>query len=111
MVEADGSVYPCDFYVLDDWRMGCLQEERLETLVQGEVFTSFLRQGSEKPEECTACRWRGLCNGGCTTDWNTVDGRHHNRLCAAMKKYFAYAEPRLMAIAREEQRARMRSGL
>ena len=33
VVEGDGSVYPCDFFVLDQWRMGKLGEHTLEELV------------------------------------------------------------------------------
>ena len=32
IVEADGSVYPCDFYVLDEYRIGNLNEDSFETI-------------------------------------------------------------------------------
>lgn len=32
MVGADGSVYPCDFYVLDAFRLGNLRQDSLETV-------------------------------------------------------------------------------
>ena len=34
VVEADGSVYPCDFYVLDGYRLGNLREDSLEEVNQ-----------------------------------------------------------------------------
>ena len=27
VVEGDGGVYPCDFYVLDEWRLGTVGQE------------------------------------------------------------------------------------
>ncbi len=38
IVEADGSIYPCDFYVLDQWKLGNINESGLEEL------TTALRQ-------------------------------------------------------------------
>ena len=32
VVEADGSVFPCDFYALDKYRLGNLNEDRMETI-------------------------------------------------------------------------------
>lgn len=36
VVEADGSVYPCDFYVLDPWKLGNLWDTPLEALGRSE---------------------------------------------------------------------------
>ena len=32
VVEADGSVYPCDFYMLDDYKLGNFNENRLDEI-------------------------------------------------------------------------------
>ena len=37
VIEADGSVYPCDFYVLDDYRMGYIQEQTLRQLFEQDI--------------------------------------------------------------------------
>jgi len=106
VVEGDGSIYPCDFYVLDLWNTGQLGENSLEQIAESEVSRKFLLWGQDKPGECQACRWRALCNGGCKHDWiSSKDGRH-NYLCPSFKKFFAHAESRLLAIARAELAAR-----
>ena len=64
-VEANGDVFPCDFYVLDEYRMGSLLEEPLsELLPKGEAFLRAGR-GYEEEEPCLSCRYRPSCNGGC----------------------------------------------
>lgn len=100
-VEADGSVYPCDFFVLDPWRLGSLKDMSLTDLAQCERAKSFVHQGRGHPPACEGCRWLSLCNGGCRRDW--VDRDSRNFFCSSMKDFFAYAAPRLMTIARAER--------
>lgn len=105
VVEGDGSVYPCDFFVLDQWKMGNIREDSLEALAAGKQAAAFLQWGREKPAECKACRWRSLCNGGCKNDWER-SGPPHNHYCEALRTFLAYAETRLRIIARVELQAR-----
>lgn len=105
VVEGDGSVYPCDFFVLDQWKMGSIAENTLDELASSEQAKAFAQYGQEKPAECADCRWRPLCNGGCKNDWER-SGPPHNHYCDALRAFFAYAEARLCVIARAELQAR-----
>lgn len=109
VVEGDGSVYPCDFYVLDEWRMGSLLDMSLKELAESEKGKQFLLWGVQKPKECAGCRWRRICNGGCKNDWVTdEEGQPHNYYCKAFRMLLDYAMPRFQAIARAEIAARRR---
>lgn len=108
VVEADGSVYPCDFFVLDDWRIGTLHDACVSKLIESEKVNSFLRWGTEKPAECASCPYGAICNGGCKNDWITDKQGVHNYFCSAFKTLLDYALPRLQEIARAELRARGR---
>lgn len=105
VVEGDGSVYPCDFFVLDQWKMGNIKEDDLAALAAGKQAAAFLQWGREKPAECAACRWRSLCNGGCKNDWER-SGPPRNHYCEALRTFLAHAETRLRIIARAELQAR-----
>lgn len=105
VVEGDGSVYPCDFFVLDSWKMGTLGQTSLLEMADGQQARDFLQWGSEKPTACQSCRWFRICNGGCKNDWER-SGEPENHYCAALKTFFAHAEQRMLLIAREELRAR-----
>lgn len=105
VVEADGSVYPCDFYVLDEWKMGTLGSQSFAEIAASPLRAKFLTFGTEKPAECQQCRWRTLCNGGCKHDWISQDNRQRNYFCSSFQKFFSYAESRLLHIAREEYAA------
>ena len=103
VVEGDGSVYPCDFFVLDQWKMGTLRDNSLDELADSEAARKFLEWGTEKPAECGNCIWRGICNGGCKNDWYyDAEGKPHNYFCESFKAYFEYAITRLRAIAEAE---------
>lgn len=104
VVEGDGGIYPCDFFVLDEWRMGVLGESSLLDMAKSEIATKFLKWGEEKPKECYSCKYRALCNGGCKNDWITENNEVHNYYCPAFKEFFEYAERRLLFIARNEVR-------
>ena len=102
MVEADGSVYPCDFFALDEWQLGRLGEQSLREMAENETARRFLAWGQEKPADCETCTWRMLCNGGCKNDW--TQGR--NYYCEAFRMLFAHAFERMRRIARAEHAER-----
>lgn len=95
VIEADGSVFPCDFYALDAWRLGNVAGDSLSTLAQGEAARAFLHAGDVREAACRICRYFPLCRGGCRRECG--DGLHGgtNLYCGAYKAFFAYALPRL----------------
>ena len=103
VVEGDGTLYPCDFYCLDDWKLGKVGEQPLEAFLHGEREQEFLAQGERHPEECAMCACRGLCFGGCKRDWYTDETGTHNYFCPAFLRFFAHAGIRLAEIARAER--------
>jgi uncharacterized protein len=106
VAEGDGSLYPCDFYVLDEWRLGKVGEAPLEELAGGDRAKEFLAEGERKPDACRDCKWFRLCSGGCKRDWHEEDGVLKNYLCAAFQRFFGYAGDRIAHIARLEAEAR-----
>lgn len=107
VVEGDGGVYPCDFYVLDEWKLGDINTSSLDELTQCELEKRFLREGLRKPDKCSSCHWRPLCNGGCKRDWIELNGTLKNYYCEAFEMLFAHAETRIVEIARAEQMVRI----
>lgn len=102
VVEGDGGIYPCDFYVLDKWYLGKVWEAPLEVLSESDKARDFLAGGQRKPVSCQDCQWLPLCNGGCKRDWSEEDGTLKNYYCTSFRRFFDYAAPRITAIARRE---------
>lgn len=65
VIEADGSVYPCDFYVLDEYRMGYIQEQTLRELFEQDASRKFLCEKRDLSDTCQACPFLNTCRGGC----------------------------------------------
>ncbi len=103
VVEGDGSVYPCDFFVLDELKMGCLGEQTLAELSRSPIAADFCATGRGTPKNCHGCQWIRLCNGGCRRDWVGEDFNYH---CQAMQAFFPYAYPRMARIAQLERQMR-----
>lgn len=100
VVEADGSVYPCDFYVLDPHRMGNVHENTLMEMAYSAPAQAFL-SAPYVHEKCASCRYLRICRGGCRRDRDAGDAIGLNYFCPAYEKFFDYALPRLVNLARQ----------
>lgn len=65
VIEADGSVYPCDFYVLDGYNAGNIMDMDFDQIKISPAFKNFLTDQSDKSHLCNQCSVYGLCGGGC----------------------------------------------
>ena len=96
LVEADGSVYPCDFYGLDQYRLGNILSNSWAELDRGREELGFVETSLRVPEECKNCQWYPLCRNGCRRDRRVEEDRlGRNYYCRAYAGFFAYALPRL----------------
>ena len=100
VVEGDGSLYPCDFFVLDQWYMGNLHTCSVEQALNSEAGRRFQAQGQLRPEPCSACPYFPVCRGGCRRDWEGSGPETRNYYCPAFRQFFNYALPRLRQAAR-----------
>ncbi len=102
VVEADGSVYPCDFYVIDRWRMGNVREQSFEEILECGKQLRFVEESVENREECRTCEYGYLCRGGCRRNRQQDEsGRMgENYFCPSYKMFFKAALPRMQQIAR-----------
>lgn len=103
VVEADGGVYPCDFYVLDEWYLGNLKDSSFEDLKFSENGKRFVEASKHRSPECSGCRWFGICRGGCRrTREPFADGIPVlNYYCSAYKEFFEYSAERIEKVARK----------
>ena len=103
LVEADGGVYPCDFYVLDEWRLGSVNESGLLRMEKSERAQTFRAMSLNMPEKCAMCPYFALCRGGCRRDrepWqNGLPAE--NRFCESYRRFFDERLPRMEKLARD----------
>jgi uncharacterized protein len=73
VVEADGGVYPCDFYVLDPYRTGDLTRQSPGEIFGSPAAQTFLAEGKNGDlRPCRGCAYQSLCRGGCKRMRNSM---------------------------------------
>jgi len=92
VIEADGGVYPCDFYVLIDYKMGNINNDSLEELFHNKTSREFINRSMNKSKDCLLCPYFSLCRGGC---YRRKDNELKDYYCLSFKTFFYYALPRL----------------
>ncbi|MBR6748777.1 MAG: anaerobic sulfatase maturase [Clostridia bacterium] len=110
VVEGDGSVYPCDFYVLDEWKLGTVADNSLSEMIGSGTAARFVDGSRYVSEECRSCRYLRLCRGGCRREREPfTDGKPSlNRLCPAFRTFFDAELPKMLEIASILHRQQMR---
>ncbi len=99
VIEYNGDVYPCDFYVEPDWFLGNIMEEPLEEILQKEKFKKFRSRKRELARRCEGCPWLWLCNGGCPRHWEVL-GFSRNYFCSSYRRFFEYSHERFLKLKR-----------
>ena len=101
VVEADGGIYPCDFYVLDEWYLGNVRDVDLKDLQNSDKSNKFVEISKHIDPACRTCSFYSLCRGGCRRSREPfVDGSPAlNYYCSSYKAFFEYAGSRLKEIA------------
>ena len=51
VVEGDGGIYPCDFYVYDEWKLGNVGEQTFQEIVDSPKAQKFITESLPVPEE------------------------------------------------------------
>lgn len=106
VVEADGSVYPCDFFVLDDYKLGDIRNDSFGEILERGRQMEFVQKSVPLEEECRACRYFPLCRGGCGRHRMDEQGNRtgRNRFCQSYQMFFDAALPRMLEIAQKIRR-------
>lgn len=101
VVEADGSVYPCDFFVTPHHRLGDINESTPGELRATPQARAFREQKSiQQPARCARCSHLDLCQGGCGKFRRPGRaGEVEQYLCEDMLHFLARCRPRLEQMA------------
>jgi len=110
VVEHNGDVFCCDFFVEDGWRLGNILETPIEQLAADERKREFARLKTGISNKCLICRHLDICRGGCLKDRIVTDGDYKaaSYFCDGYKQFFDYALPRFSQIAAKLSRTTRR---
>ncbi|MBI1388042.1 MAG: anaerobic sulfatase maturase [bacterium] len=102
VVEHNGDIYSCDFFVEPEWKLGNLTEGRIIEMLNSERQQEFGVWKSKLPPECPECQWLTHCWGGCTKDrLRDPHDRGSNHFCQSYIMFFEHADAELRRLADE----------
>ena len=92
VMEADGSVYPCDHFVRPEYRLGNVREEPLVGMMYGDRQREFAcEKQATLSRQCRECRWLFACHGECPKNRLVSDCYGEpglNVLCSGYRQFF-----------------------
>jgi uncharacterized protein len=88
VVEHNGDVYPCDFFVKPSWYLGNISEDSWTSLIESRQKFEQERQTTDPV--CHNCSWWSLCTGGCIKDRLFPLNNHSSRtyFCDSLRKFY-----------------------
>ncbi len=108
VVEFNGDVYPCDFFVEKDWKLGNIHLDSWPEIARKQRRFGFAAKKAIPRAECRVCEYQSICHGGCPKHRHDRQGSFEDLdyFCAAYKAIFAKAVgPLKDEIARRRLRA------
>jgi uncharacterized protein len=100
VVEHNGDVYSCDFYVEPGQLLGNIGEHDMVEMVNSNQQNAFGSAKAVLSNECKSCEWLKHCRGGCPK-YRIVPTETEDLLyfCSSYKQFFSHADSDLKAIA------------
>ncbi len=93
VVEYNGDVYPCDFFVEKDWKLGNITLDSWAEIARRSRRYGFASKKTLAHPECQVCEYQSICHGGCPKFRHGPHRRFEDLdyFCAAYKMIFAKA--------------------
>lgn len=99
VVEGNGSVYPCDFYVLDEYACGNISEQSVMEILEHQNMKKFLKEKKRIGEACSTCPFYRVCRSGCKRQ-NIVYFDEDDTYCG-YQDFLQHAAYSMMQIAKQ----------
>ena len=115
VVEHNGDVYPCDFFVEEPKRLGNVHTDAWESMGASGRFRSFASRKTQWHEDCVHCEFLNYCSGDCPKNRYRVgqDPRQKSWLCEGWKQFYENSLERMksLAVSVVNEQAMARGGL
>jgi uncharacterized protein len=93
VVEYNGDIYPCDFFVESPWKLGNITVDSWGEIARRTKRYSFASKKTLAHPECQVCEYQPVCHGGCPKFRHGPNKRFEDLdyFCAAYKMIFGRA--------------------
>lgn len=101
VIEHNGDVFACDFFVKPEWKLGNIHDGNLIEMLNSDKMNEFGRIKSSTPQNCKECEWLKYCFGGCPKDRNNdLRDNGQNHFCESYQTFLKHADPVLTQMAK-----------
>jgi uncharacterized protein len=99
VVEYNGDVYPCDFFVESSWKLGNCAVDSWAEIARRVRRRQFAAKKTVPHAECAVCEYETICHGGCPKLRHGRNGRFEDLdyFCQAYKMIYGRATGPLRA--------------
>lgn len=116
VVEYDGGIYPCDFFVEKELQLGNIgastqdawagselaNDQPWEEALSNPVYEEFGKKKSSFNSQCISCEWLKLCHGDCQKMRGPDAGPDTlSTLCEGWKMFYSHTIERFEKLAKE----------
>jgi uncharacterized protein len=101
VVEHNGDVYPCDFYVRPDLKLGNIMDSSWEELLNSPAYARFGARKRDWHEKCAECEYLRYCSGCCPKNRpeKGADPTQLSALCDGWMQFYEHALPAFEKLA------------
>ncbi|HEV3330111.1 MAG TPA: anaerobic sulfatase maturase [Bryobacteraceae bacterium] len=91
VVEHNGDVYPCDFFVERSWNLGNIHADNWQEIARRAGRRQFASKKIVPHAECSRCEFYSICQGGCPSNRHARRSQFEDLdpLCAGYKMIFS----------------------
>ncbi len=106
VVEYNGDVYPCDFFVEEPWKIGNIAQAGIRELARSPLRARFAARKLLPRTECEECGYEFLCRRGCPKLRHARRGAFEDLdvFCESYRTFYEHALERLRERAAEIQK-------
>ncbi len=97
VIEANGNVYPCDFYALDEYVCGNIKTDNLSAMMQSDGAKAFFNSSKRTSMACLNCPFESICHQNC----KRLNITYFDENYCGYKDFLEHAASRLEYLARK----------
>ena len=100
VIEHNGNVYSCDFFVEPRHRLGNIRQSKITDMLNSKKQDDFGKVKALLPRKCKFCPWYTKCFGGCTKDRiKDPNDQRQLRFCLSYQMFFEHADAKMRQLA------------
>lgn len=107
IIESDGSVYPCDFYTYETYKIGNILTDSFDDMHKHDTTIKFLNDSTNISSKCKNCKYYSVCRSGCRRHRENQDD-NLNYFCESYYEFYSYSLDKFRELAFKIQTGKIR---